>query len=183
MVMHYVLVQNCIFSGYKNSSKVNSVSKIIFDEPSLRFCPRFRMEIQSSVFYNNQISPTTSVFSRMPYGINMETECLLLIIDNCTYANNSLQNTSTVFSVTKGELGLPRWAFPNGTNTKGIKMEQMKVTNTKFSNNSSGGKAKLGGALKILRMFITIENCSFHNTTGTAVHVQWNPSITDTIGE
>ena len=170
-IMHYVLVQNCIFSGYKNSSKGNSVSKIAFEEPSLSFCPRFRMEMKSSVFYNNQISPTTSFFNEMPYGINMETECLLLIIDNCTYANNSLQNTSTIFTVTKGELDFHRWAYPNGTNTKGIKLEQMKITNTKFSNNSSGAKAKHGGALIILRMFITIENCSFHNTTGTAVHV------------
>ena len=169
---HRVLIQQCVFSGYKKHQYYlrTSVLKIVYGAKSLRSCPNFRVKVNSSLFHGNEVTTTLSLFNPMSYGRQMFEQCLLLVIVNCEYVNNKLFDTAVVLLSTQGNFDFYAWEYPNGINVKGVKMDQMKIANTRFINN----KPELfeHGALEIKQTYVTLENCFFQKTSGTAVYVE-----------
>ena len=173
-ILHHVSIQNCAFRGYKKNYKVfrSSALKVIIgsERESSKTCPKFKLIVNSSIFHSNEITAIASLLNPFSYVSQMISGCLPVVINNCTYINNTLFNTSIILIITQGKLKFHLWMYPNSSNAKGAKLEQTKITNSFFLNNYPGTFTKLG-TVNIERTYVTIENCSFQKSFGTAVHI------------
>ena len=164
--IYHIIIQSCVFERFTGYSKRNSALKVSYGESKKKKgCPNIRVVVKSTKFRNNKGGVAEYVLPKSDYSKKQTKPCLLLLIEGCTHENNTATSKTPTVKITPSQRTSQRfWEHPNCLNQNGINLEQIKIMNTAFLNNSFRG-------LEVHKMFFTIENCNFQKSTNTALKI------------
>ena len=167
-----ITIVNCIYQGYKDTpgpTKKHSEQSVVLVryncDHSLGECPNIQIEIKGCAFHRNQIPSTTFLI-----GLIHESHYyprLLITVKNCTYSKNETPNKSTVTVIVLTKLNNKRIMRLQEYLKNNILFDinYVIIANTLFVNNTSN----LNGIVHIHNTFVTLNNCIFLKSKGTAV--------------
>ena len=181
-----ITIVNCTYQGYKDTpgiTKQSSEQSVVLVSYNCDHvygeCPNIEIEIKECTFHRNQIPSNTFLCVN---GLRTERYSsllqppLLITVKNCTYSNNKTPNKSTV-TIMLAKLNTQRmWLLENN---KVININHIIISNTLFVNNTSN----LNGIVHIQNSFVTLDNCIFLKSKGTAVKANNSVIIMESVNE
>ena len=167
-----ITIENCTYQGYKDTPgqiKIHSEESVVLVRYNCEYgygargCPNIQIEIKGCTFHKNQIPSTTFFLIHESY--NLFLPHLLITVKNCTFSKNKTPNNSTVTVIMLTNLNIQRtWLQEYLENNSVIDMNHV-ISNTLFVNNTSN----LNGIVHIQNTLVTLDNCIFVKSKGTAV--------------
>ena len=164
-----ISIVNCTYQGYKDTpgtTKKHSEQSVVFVRYNCEYplgeCPNIQIEINGCTFHRNQIPSNTFLIGLTSerYSSLLQPH-LLITVKNCTYSNNKTPNKSTV-TIMLAKLNTQRmWLLENNK----VIVNHIIISNTLFVNNTSN----LNGIVHIQNSLVTLDNCIFLKSKGTAV--------------
>ena len=166
-----ISIVDCTFQRYRATAiKKNSEESVVlvrYNSSSKYFirkcCLNIQIEIKSCTFHNNQIPSTTFFLDRIQGYNQLGKSIRIITVADCTYSDNKTPNNSTVTMTSTTNRRI--WEHEDGENNYEIGINQVIVSGTLFVNNTSN----FNGIVNIPNSFVTLRNCSFSKSKGTAV--------------
>ena len=170
-----ITIENCTYQGYKDTpspTKRHSEESVVLVRYNCDYtfgeCPNINIEIKGCTFHRNQIPSTTFFLGLRIHEsyYSLLQPRMLITVKNCTYSKNKTPNKSTVTVIMLAKLNNERiWLQEYLENNEVIDMNHVIITNTLFVNNTSN----LNGIVHIQNNLVTLDNCIFLKSKGTAV--------------
>ena len=172
-----ITILGCVFTMYRQTRPLFHVSalRIIYSYGNKKACPSINILVEKTSFVNNHIPSTTCLlWDLRQYIDNIESPCLQLLINKCTYSK-SVSYDSTVILDTGGRPNLLEYGNgTKGSGNKSVALDRVKISNTRFTNNiCTGGRWNPRVILAVKHVYTIIDSCVFRNSIGTSVMARY----------